>query len=97
MKMSHALLAAAVSGFLAGGAAYAEDSKPTPTPAAEACCKDAGSAACKEKCTPEAKAKAKAECKDGCKDGCKAKAETKAGEKAGCNGKDGCKAKDAAK
>ncbi len=91
MKISTALLAAAVTGFLAGGSAlYAEDVKPEVTPKAEkAGCNSKDG--CKAKECKDCKKDAKAGCNS--KDGCKAKDEKK-DAKAGCNGKDGCKAKD---
>jgi hypothetical protein len=96
MKISTALLAAAVTGFLAGGSAlYAEDVKPAVTPKAEksGCNAKDGCAAKKKDCTDckDEKKDAKASCSS--KDGCKAK-DAKKDDKAGCNGKDGCKAKD---
>ncbi len=84
MKISTALLAAAVTGFLAGGSAlYAEDVKPAVTPKAEksGCSAKDGCAAKKKEC---------GDCKHESKD-------AKKDEKAACNSKDGCKAKDAKK
>ena len=103
MRTSHLLLAAAVSGLLAGGFANAEDVKPVPKDDVKAeknACK--GKDGCKAADKKDAKdceaCKVEDKDKNACKgkDACKA-ADTKTEgadmDKNACKGKDGCGAK----
>jgi len=107
MRTSHLLLAAAVSGLLAGGFANAEDVKPIPkddTKAEKNACKakDGCKAADKSEKKDGKDCAACETCEDKDKNACKAKDGCKAEDKKvegadkdknACKGKDGCGAK----